>query len=168
MAEVHNKSTLITNVEDVTGVTRNQSFVSHGRVRSVVETMAIAAADSDGSTLRFFRVKSSWRVESLRLAADASVVSTDIDIGLYKITGDGGAAVAAACYVEQLNLSGGAAYPFTELAFSVRGIETVKQQIWQDAGLSADPRTWYDLTITCNTIGAAGGDFAMILNYIED
>ncbi len=168
MAVVHNRSTTILNIEDITGVTRNQSFTAHGRVRSAAETMAIAASDSNGSTLRFFRVKSSWRIEGLWLAADAAIVSTDVDIGLYDIGDNGGVVVDKDCYVDGLDLSGGAAYPFTNLAFHTRGIETVKQQVWQDAGLTADPRTHYDLTVHLNTIGAAGGDFAMILNYIED
>lgn len=168
MAVVHNRSTTILNTEDITGITRNESFVAGGRVRSAAETMAITASNSDGSTLRFFRVKSSWRIEGLWLAADASVVSTDVDIGLYAIADDGGAVIDKDAYVDGLDLSGGSAYPFTNLAFHTRDITKVKQQVWQDAGLSADPRKHYDLTVTLNTIGAAAGDFAMILNYIED
>jgi len=168
MATVHKKSTLITNIESVTGATRNEVFVMGGRLRSAVASLEIAAADSDDSTLRFFRVQSNWRIQSLMIAADAAVVSTDVDVGLYRTAADGGAVVVADCYVDLLDVSGGSAYPFTENAWQNRDIANVAQQVWQDAGLSTDPRVEYDLTMTLNTIGAAGGTWSMILGYIED
>lgn len=177
MAVVDTNSTTITNLEASPPV-MTAAITNHGVVRRVSETVAIAAADDDTSTYRFFRVHSSWSILSLKIVNEAITGGTDYDLGLYSTAGAGGAVVDADLYADGITLAT-AAPPVPPTAAAPDGIECrfgdattavpgdVNNRVWQDLGLAADPGLWYDMVLTSVTVGSAAGNVSLICLYTD-
>ncbi len=164
MAVANTKSTEIANLDAKPPVAGDR-LLSGGRVRKKLATVEVAAADDDGSVYRLFRVGSGWHIHSIRLFNDAITGGTAFDVGLYAI--DDGAAVDDDAYASAVNLTS-AGTTGTEVAFEVRDIAQAENKVWQDAGLSADSKTSYDLSLTGDTVGTAAGTITAILGYTGD
>jgi len=166
MAVVNIKSLNVQNADSAVQ-TLNPVHLAGAKKYSIVANAAIAAADDDGSTIRLCRVHSSWRLTSVLLYNEAIAASAGWTLGLYRTAADGGAAVAAACYATALAATA-ASLSGTQLIFNqpTRTIDKIGQQVWQDAGLAADPNLWYDLTFVCTTAGTAAGKIAVEVEYI--
>ena len=75
-------------------------------------------------------------------------------------------AVDADCYATSITL-GQAATAFTEYAFEQRDINKTGQRVWQDGGVTADPKGLYYLSCTVATAGTAvAGDLSFIVEYV--
>lgn len=174
MAVADTHSTTLTNLEAdplVVADIRNQ----HGRLRIKTETVAIAAADDDTSTYRFFRVKSSDSIKSLQLVTSADVTSgTDFDLGLYTI--DSGSAVDADLYADGISLATQvpavphvvATASYLECRFgdaSTAVVGDINNQVWEDLGLTSDPGLQYDVVLTGNTVGSAAANVTLTMLY---
>ena len=167
MAVVNAKAPGVANA-DAAVQTLSPAALSEGKAARNMGTIAKAASDNDGSTYRIMRVHSSWRMTSIWLYNDALAAAAAWTCGLYRTAADGGAAVAAACYFTgwaptAVNLVG------SEYGFGAgaRAASKIGQQVWQDAGLSADPNLWYDLVVVAATAGAAAGNISWNIEYIK-
>lgn len=173
MAVVDTHSTELTGLE-TTPISKTNVRHAHGRERIRSASVAVAAADDDTSTYRFFRVHSSWSIKSIKAYCTAITAGTDYDIGLYTI--DGGAVVDADLYCDGVSFATAApAVPPT--ADGGDGIECrfgdattavpgdVNNRVWEDLGLTEDPNLWYDLVATGNTVGTAAGTIAIVMRY---
>lgn len=165
MAVENTKSTHVTNLDQVPQKV-NAALVSGGRVREVVESVAVAAADDDTSTYRFFRVWSGWRISSLEVFNDAITGGTDYDAGIYDTAENGGAVVDINAYGDAVSMATARVAPL-DIAYEVRNITAIKQKVWEDLALSADPGKWYDLVLTGVTVGTAAGDISLRLRYTD-
>lgn len=163
MAVANTKSTEVTNA-DAAVQTLNNVGTSHARTYHKTATIAVAAADDDGSVFRFFRVHSSWRVLALWLYNDAITAGTVYDCGLYQIAANGGAVVDIDAYALAVDNSTARTTPI-DIACEARDIIKIGQQVWQDAGLSADSNRWYDIALTGGTVGTAAGDITMRMEF---
>lgn len=163
MAVANTKSTIVTNA-DAAVQTLTQSALSQGKLYSGVATLEVAAADDDNSVYRFFRVHSSWRIHRIWLLCDAITGGTAYHVGLHQIASAGGAAAAASAYASSVDIST-AKVAAADVAFEARNIDTIGQQVWQDAGASADTDRWYDLTMTGATAGTAAGTISLGIEY---
>jgi hypothetical protein len=161
MGVANTKSTLVTNA-DAAVQTLNSLGVSQARVYAAVATAEVAAGDDDGSVYRMHRVHSSWRIFSIVHFGDAITGGTSFDVGLYQVAAYGGAVVDADAYASAVDINAGTTAG-TELVneSASHAIEELGQQVWQDAGLSADSNRWYDLAYTANTVGSAAATLVM-------
>ncbi len=143
------KSTTITNLDASPSVIPNVRD-SHGRVMCSIETLETATADTAGQIYRFFRVNAQDRILSIKLFNDAITTGDDLDIGIYNITStSSGAVIDANCYAD--DIAGDSAIDGVEERFEALDINTVKQAVWEDAGVAADPgNIQYDLAVTIN------------------
>lgn len=145
------KSTAVTNLETPPAV-RGNSWVHGGGLKSYASTIEGSGADSIGSTFRHFRVKSNFRPHELRYASDAGGTSAKVDIGIYRTSADGGAAVHTSCLASAVSIA--TATPLTHVLFtsangtSATGIANVEKRLWELAGLSTDPNVNYDIVAT--------------------
>ena len=163
------KSTLVTNA-DASPATLNDSALKGQFVRNVISQYSKVAADTDTSTVRMFRLPSNAIITWMKLWNEALAGATDIDIGLYHTAADGGAVVVADCIVNGMdihnaNIGAGTLLTFGATAAAGIPIASAGKQLWELAGLSADPKCDYDITITGNTFGTALGLIVLKAQY---
>ena len=163
MAVVNTKTTQITNANSSVQTLNNQAL-TQARVYVAVATVAVASGDDDGSVYRMIRVHSSWRILSAQYLGDAFTAGTVWHLGLYQTAANGGAVVAVSAYASSVDLSA-AKVAWLELGYEARAITLVGQQVWQDAGLTADSDRWYDLCLTGATVGSASGNIALMVQF---
>lgn len=165
MAVVIVRSTLIANTIASPPV-QNPVTQENGRQRSSAAVVTVTNGDSIGSVYRLARVFSHWRMQSLRMF-NGSITSAAASLGLYRTEADGGALVLATAYansqaVATANSTG------LELMFHNRSIDKLVQTVWQDAGLTADPRLPYDLCLTLTAAATATGVIAFDVCFVVD
>lgn len=163
MAVVSTKSTLVQNFEAKPNQF-NPASALYGRRRGIVGSVTVAASDDNGSTYSLCPVRSSWVIPSIRLFNDAITGGTGFDVGLYDTDLS---AVDDDAYASAVSLAS-ASTVGVERAFGARDIATMGQKVWQDAGLSADPMTWYYLVLTGDTVGTASGDVSFDVTVLVD
>lgn len=125
------------------------------KLKPLVVTFEVAAADDDNSIYRLFRINSSDTVYDLRISNDAITGGTDYDVGLYDI-GTDGAVADKDLFADGLDLS--SAGDKTN-ALTAPDIAELAGEVWEISGLSLtkDPVKEYDVAIHANTVGTAAG-----------
>jgi hypothetical protein len=167
MAVVNVKSTLITNA-DAAQQALNNTRDDGGRLRSKVATNVISNTDSVGSTYRYFRVRSSDRVDELIMDSDDIGTTGAGDIGLYRTAADGGAVVDADFFASALVLNAGAlSHQHVTRESAVIDHINKGKAIWQQLGLSADPGLYYDVVLTLTGAADGTGDVTLALKYVD-
>lgn len=164
MAVVNTKSTSITNA-DAIPIVLNSPLDTHGILRESVDTLEVAAADSDTSTYRFARVHSSWRPSQITVFNDAIAGGTVYDCGLYRTAQDGGAVVSAAAFASNVDISAGTILG-TEMLFTTLNVDQIRKKFWEIAGATLDPNYWYDIVLTGDTVGTGAGTICMRTRYV--
>lgn len=170
MGVVNTLSNLVTKADSVTGK-KADPLIAGARLQELAATLEIAAADSNTSTYRMFRVKSSWRISQLLLWNDAIASGTDFDIGLYDIAEAGGAVVDVDFFATAVSMASARATPldFTYEATTTSGaagdIATIEKPLWSILALAADPFKWYDIVLTANHVGSAAGTLSMLCRF---
>lgn len=139
-------------------------------------TFEVAAGDDDASIFRIATLPSEAVIFDVKIATDGLTNGTDWDLGFYNplsgaggdglevdkdILMDGQTLASAADFGNPTALDG-----MDNVAIEDQGNKT----IWELLGksISAVPRTaqnQYDLALTANTIGTAGGTVAVIVQY---
>lgn len=165
MGVVNIKSGSITN-SDAEPLVRNNAIINGGKLKSAVDYVSVASADSDTSVYRVVRLHSSCRVDSLLLYNTAITAGTSYDVGIYKTAADGGAVVDADAFGSAIDLS--SAHSGTDIAFEALALTSIKKALWEVAGLSADPNCYYDIALTANTVGSADGTIALKAYYVTN
>jgi hypothetical protein len=135
-----------------------------GQPLVLVETLEVAAADSDGSIYRFFKGLSANLIPMrITIMCDAITAGTDYDAGLYKT--DLGAVINKECLGAALDLSS-ASKVLDGLNAVV--IENRGKKLWELAGhTDANKLSAYDLALTANTVGSAAGTITVIAEFIQ-
>lgn len=165
MGVVNTKSLQITN-SDSTSLILNDLRTSGAMVREAVDTVAKAAADSNASVYRFFRVQSNWRISEIMIWNDAITGGISYGCGLYRVAREGGSAVSASLFASTADLSVSTA--ILGMGLYLPGITTVRQRVWELLGLASDPQISYDICLTANTAGGGAGNFTMRLRYASN
>ncbi len=164
MGVVDLKSLTLTDLEASPQVV-NSVLHNHGRLRIKTDWLTSASGDSDTSTFRFFRVRSSDSIKSLQVRSNGISSGTDYDCGLFTI--NSGSAVDADLYGDGFDLSTivpvvphiVAEGSFLELRFGDATdaiLSDINNAVYTDLGLSTDPFLEYDVVLTGNTVGAGG------------
>ena len=167
MAVVAVKSTQITNL-DATPVVESPAYQNHGRLREMAESVTITSGDSIASVYRILRVWSSWRVSELILDSPDIGTTTVADFGLYKSAEYGGAVADADFFGSAVSLKDGAlAKTDITRESGVITIANADTRIWEQLGLTADPKCWYDVAATLTAAADATGEIGLRLRYVD-
>ena len=145
MAVVNTKSTAITNA-DATPRVFNPPHLVRGPVYTAAGVIAVGASDSAASIYRGVRVRSSDRINTVKLACTAMSGATSYNVGLYDTAANGGAAVSAALFVSAVDYHTGLATP-TDVRYSAPALTTGEKRVWELLSLAADPIKDYDLGV---------------------
>jgi hypothetical protein len=159
MAVVNLKSTAITNATAQPAVA-NSANVQYGNLRASQGLATITSGDSATSTYRLFRIRSSDRVDLIRIYAPDIGTTTTADLGLYDINSGGGAgAVVDADFFASAFVLNAGAVNGTDITFEAAAagglITNAEKRVWECLGLTADPSKEYDVALTL--VGAADG-----------
>jgi hypothetical protein len=133
---------------------------------TMVNTVAIASADDDGSVYRFFSsVPSNLIPTEITITTDGQTGMTDCDLGLYKVAG--GAVVDKDVLMDGQTL----ASALTRASGHQLGLANVNiaDATKTLAVLSAqtDPDACYDIALTANTVGSAAGTVTIIAKFVQ-
>lgn len=166
MATENLKSTIVTNA-DATPVDLTPPYLSHGRMREQVAIIEGAGGDA-GSTYRFARVWSGWRISDVIFACDdLSGAGATLDVGLYQTAENGGAVVDADLFASAIDVATAAVARTSIINESgVINIDDSEKRVWEMAGLSADPQRWYDIVGTSGT-AAVTGTMMLQVRYVD-
>jgi hypothetical protein len=150
MGVVNRKSTAITNATATPRVL-NSANLQNANLRGAQGLANLGAADSNTSTHRLFRVRSSDLVWQLVVyCLDIGTTATG-DVGIYKTNDAGGAVVDVDLFASALAISGGAlsGVDITFEAAANNGVPANgEKRIWEAIGLTADPMIEYDVVFT--------------------
>jgi hypothetical protein len=159
------KSTVITNA-DATPVDMSAAYLSHGRLREAVGVVEAAGGDA-GSTYRFVRVWSGWRISELIFASDDLTGTGVMDVGVYQTAENGGAVVDIDLFASDIDVSGAAVAETSILRESTEiNIDESEKRLWELLGLTEDPKRWYDIVGTSGT-AAVTGTMMLKCRYVD-
>lgn len=166
MAVVNVKSQVITDL-DATPVVKQNPTKAGGVVRAAYGVAAFAASDAT-SVARIARIPSRARVTRVEVQTDDLGTGGTIDVGLHQITANGGAVADADFFASALDTDT-AAVARTERTYEsgVITIANTGKRVWEQLGLTVDPKVEYDLTATRNA-ATATGNVAVHVEYVLD
>lgn len=162
MGVVNTKSTEITALDLLTGK-KVSPIIGGARIISKVATVAVAAADANTSTYRFFRVHTSWRVAALFIANDAISSGLSFDVGLYETAENGGAVKDVDYFASAVSVvTARGTWTDISLEATTAGgdVANVEKTIYEILALTGDHK-YYDVVATANVVGSAAGDIAL-------
>jgi len=140
-----------------------QAKTNGGQIHSITSIVTIATTDNATSTWRIARLPSNALLHQLTVSTTAQTGSTDFDIGIaYNPDKVSGAVIDVDCLAEALTLA--------TASRSLDGLKDVSiansaKELWELAGLTADPKCSLDILLTANTIGTAGGTCGFKIEY---
>lgn len=171
MAVVANKSTAITNATASPRV-QNSANLVNGNLRSSQGFAVMANGDSVGSTYRVGRIRSSDRLDCMRIYSPDIGTTTAADIGLYDTTeaANGGTVVDVDFFASALVLNAGALNG-TDITFEAAAagglIANAEKRVWEALGLSADPFKEYDIALTLTGAADAAGTALLRWQFVS-
>lgn len=133
----------------------NPAVFHNGKLRAFADVVTVTNGDSIASQYKFARVSTNWRMASLR-TYNGAITSAAADFGLYRTARDGGAVVLAAAYGSAVSIAAASALP-VDVLFEQRTIDKLRQQVFADGNLTADPFQQWDLTATLTAAATATG-----------
>jgi hypothetical protein len=161
MAFVRSDSINITGLDSVPPVlpssNNNGADIKHVRAH-----VGILAADADTNNFRMARLPSNAVIKDIKVLCDAITGGTDYDLGVAYPTNKGGAVIDADCLMDGQTLA--TASKVLD-GFAAVAIENRYKELWEIAGLAADPAHNLDIVLTGNTIGTADGDVVIEILY---
>lgn len=132
-------------------------------VQATTAIVSVATSDSATSTWRVARLPSNALLHQLTVSTTAQTGSTDFDIGIaYNPDKLSGALINVNCLADALTLA--------TASRALDGLKDVSiansgKELWELAGLTADPQCDLDILFTANTIGTAGGTVGFKIEY---
>lgn len=167
MAVEARKSQAVTDM-DASPVVEVPAYQKHGRLREDFATIEAVTGDSVGSTYSMVRLWSGWRVSDIILDHDDIGTTGAADVGLYDTAANGGAVVDADLFASAVAMNGGAASNVNVTKESgVVDLPNQGKRLWEQLGLSSDPKKWYDVTLTLTGAADAGGTINMRVRYVD-
>jgi len=125
---------------------------------------AIAAADADGDSYVMARLPSNAVIKEIKVLCDAITGGTDFDLGVNYPPNKGGTVIDADCLMDGQTLA--TASKVLD-GFAAPAIENRYKELWEIAGLTADPCHNLDIVLTGNTVGTAAGDVVVEIAYTQ-
>jgi len=152
-------TTLVANLKASPQVASNAHEL-HGVLRVAQGTVALAAGDStDNDIVMLAPIPSNASIASLKIASDALGGSCTFNVGLYQTNGT---VVDEDVYATLVADEGA----MTDVRTEAANINTIGQQVWEDAGASADPGGYYYVAVTFSATGGTAGDMSYIIEYV--
>lgn len=167
MGVVARLSTQMTNRDAVPRVTNNPGAVA-GMLRGFAATLETVSGDSIASTYRLAQVPSNAVMHSLRVYSDDLGTTTVADFGLYDTTENGGAVVSQTFFASAVVLNAGALNGVDilyEAATAGAELPDMEKAIWQQLGLTSDPKKNYDIVATLTAACDGAGTLAVKGTY---
>lgn len=159
------KSAALTN-RDATPKVQTKSQLYGGILRSAIGYVTAAAADDTSSRYRLCAVPSNAFVRAVYISSVAQGGSAAVDVGVFRSTVDGGAAVSAALFGSAVSLV--SVVPRTDVTNeSTTYTPALREQpLWQAAGLSADPGGELDIVLSPTAALTNGGIVSAEVQYV--
>ena len=160
------KSTAITNADATPPVANPRHLQGH--LFEAVGTVEAGAGDTS-STYRMVRVPSWCRISEIQLFSDDVGAAGAVDIGIYQIAANGGAVVDADCFASAVDVNTAAlngSIVTYEAGLSTAQIDDIEKQLWEQLGLSSDPKRYYDIVLTPSTGLGTGGTLSLRVRYV--
>ena len=176
------KSVEITNL-DATPRTTLEAASAGGKLRVWMDTYAAGTGDLDNNDIIVMaQVPSNAKLTSIRVYNDDldGATSATFNVGLYNgpqaytisgTTTDAAAVIDEDCYVtESTQFQAAVTTAPVELLAEARNINAIANFVWEDGGLSEDPKVPLRIAITMSATpgSAAGGDITMVVQYVVD
>ena len=153
-------STLVSNFEASPQVA-SDAHELHGVLRVAQGTIALAAGDStDDDIVMLAPIPSNASITALQVAADGLGGSCTFNVGLYQTDGT----VVDEDFYATSVADGTTAV--ADLRTEAANINTIGQQLWEDAGATTDPGGYYYVAVTFNATGGTLGDMSFIIHYV--
>jgi hypothetical protein len=129
---------------------------------------SVTASLSITSVIRLIQIPSNAIVTDLRLSSGAQTAGA-FDIGVYRTNADGGAVVDADLFGSAVSCASAVLNVDVLGESTVNTIAKQNQQLWEAAGMSADPRTDLDIALTVATTDVTTGTGAIALRarYVQ-
>ena len=136
-----------------------------GDTKIAMATLA-AAGGTTGSVYRFIRVPTKARIHRVEFAnADVSSDAATVHLGVYRTVADGSAAVDADLFASALDVATAAVRADRTFESLVFTIDDIEKELWDAAGVSADPGGFYDICAT-SAAGTCTGVLSLWVTYI--
>ena len=177
------KSVEITNM-DSTPRTLAEVGSVHGKMRVWADTIAAGTGDIDNDdVIMMAEVPSNAKIMSIKLYNDDldsnGSPSLATNVGLYNgttkytiggTTTEASAVIDEDCYATAITTLQAANTAGVEVAFEARNVNAIANHVWEDGGLSADPKVPLRVALTMSNVAAtaAAGDITMVVTYVTD
>ena len=176
------KGVEITNL-DATPRTTLEAASGGGKLRVFMDTIAAGTGDLDNDDIIVLaQVPSNAKLTSIRIYNDdLNSGSGTFNVGLYNgpqaytisgTTTDAEAVIDEDCYATNSDAFQAATTVTTgteELITDTRNINAIANFVWEDGGLSEDPKVPLRIAITMSATGTAvAGDITMVVQYVVD
>lgn len=167
MAVVTVKSTVISNRDAVPAVI-NDGRLERGSLRSSHGYVTATNGDSATSKYILASLPSTAMVRQILFSCANLGASSAINLGVYRNTKDGGAAVSASLFASAQATS--AALSNTDVTNQSGSFTLDKQEqpLWQAAGMSADPGGYLDIAAAVSVSIAATGLLGANVEYVDN
>lgn len=159
------KSALVTN-RDATPAVLKSRILQGAPVMHARGVCALANGDSAASKYIYFSLPSNAVPISVRVTAPDIGTTTTMDIGLYKVTRDGGAVVDADAFTAAKVLNAGAIAKSESVAGNLQTVANSEKMLWELLGLTADPQIPYDVVGTLVGAADAAGSVLIECDYV--
>lgn len=165
MATVSKSSGQITN-RDASPRALSNANIHKGVLLESIGTVESSAADDIGSVYKMCEIPSNARISAVLLTCDDLGSTGLADIGLYQTTANGGAVVDADFFASAQALT--TALSKSEVMFESGVIDKaeVEQMVWQQLGLSEDPKRNYDVVLTATQAVELAGTISLQVQYV--
>lgn len=161
------KSTTITN-RDATPAVINDGRLEKGVLKSAFGQVNTTAAVTTGSKYLLAQVPSKAMVRQVLLSCAALGGTTAHDIGVYRTTADGSAAVSAAFFGSAVSTASALTNSDVTNESGTYTLDKMEQPLWQAAGLSSDPGGMLDIVATSTATNTSGGRLGLVVNYCDN
>lgn len=165
MAVVNVKSPGLTNRDGVPAILNNPA-VNRALLKNAKDYCAVGNGDSIASVYRCVSVPSHARVSAVRLSNDA-ITTCAGDIGVYRNTRDGAAAVSAGFFGTAVSLATAGYNTDVTNESTSYTLQKQTQPIWQALGFAADPQTTFDICVTLTAAAASAGSLGLSVDFVD-
>lgn len=142
---------------------KNNFQLNGAKIKCTVDT--IVKATSDGDTSVFYLgnpIPSNSVIQQIILENDALTGATDVDLGFYETVSAGSAVISKDCLLDGASLASASTGLGTN-GFTKPTLANKHKQLWELAGLSADPKKLMQTSLTFNTAGSATGNIRIVI-----
>lgn len=167
MAVVTVKSTTISNRDNVPPII-NDGRLERGSLRSSHGYTTATNGDSATSKYILASVPTTALVRKLLFSCANLGASSAVNVGVYRNTKDGGAAVSASLFASAQATSAALSNSDVTNQSGSYTLDKQEQPLWQAAGLTSDPGGTLDIVATVSVAIAATGLIGAVTEYVDN